>query len=58
MPSGRKKTNEDLLKERLKIEIAEELGLADKIRRDGWGQLSATETGRIGGILARRLGKT
>jgi len=41
--------------EALKMEIAEELGLADKIRKYGWGSLSSAESGRIGGILARRL---
>lgn len=37
-----------------KYEIAKELGLFDKILTDGWGALSATESGRIGGILAQR----
>ncbi len=35
-----------------KLEIAEELGLADKVRRVGWGGLTAAETGRIGGLLS------
>ena len=45
----------ELLKERLKLEIAEELGLEEKIRQGGWGELNAVEAGRIGGLLARRL---
>ena len=40
--------------ESLKYEIAEELGLLDKVLDKGWKQLSAKETGRIGGLLARR----
>ncbi len=38
----------------IKIEIAEELGLLEKVREYGWGGLSAKETGRIGGLIARR----
>lgn len=49
------KDEDALLKERLKLEIAEELGLAEKIRQGGWGELNAVEAGRIGGLLARRL---
>lgn len=39
----------------LKYEIATELGLLEKLVENGWGGLSAQETGKIGGILARRL---
>lgn len=42
-------------RELLKLEVAEELGLLDKINSSGWGSLNAIETGRIGGILAARL---
>ena len=35
-------------------EIAEELGLSDKVKREGWGGLSAEETGRIGGLMTKR----
>ncbi|MBR6221667.1 MAG: small, acid-soluble spore protein, alpha/beta type [Clostridia bacterium] len=41
--------------ERLKYEAAEELGLTERLTRVGWGGLTAGETGRIGGIVARRL---
>ncbi len=40
--------------ELVKYEIAKELGLFDRVMQNGWGSLSAKETGRIGGILARR----
>ena len=40
--------------DRLKYEIAEELGLLDRVMADGWRSLSSKETGRIGGLLARR----
>ena len=38
----------------MKYEIAEELGLLDKVNDTGWKSLTAKESGRIGGILARR----
>ncbi len=41
-------------REVLKWEIAAELGLDQKIIDNGWRSLSAAESGRIGGILARR----
>ncbi|WMJ86184.1 small, acid-soluble spore protein, alpha/beta type [Anaerocolumna sp. MB42-C2] len=40
--------------EKLKYEIATELGLLDKVKSDGWKSLSAKETGRIGGIMTKR----
>lgn len=49
---------EELSEEELvKYEIAKELGLFDRVMQDGWGSLSAKETGRIGGILAKRRKK-
>ena len=42
---------------RLKYEIAEELGLLDKLKQVGWAGLSAAESGRIGGIIAARKKK-
>ena len=40
--------------EKMKYEIAEELGLLDRVLEDGWKTLSAKETGRIGGLMTRR----
>lgn len=40
--------------EKLKYEIAEELGLLDKVNTLGWKGLTAKETGRIGGIMTKR----
>ena len=40
--------------ERMKYEIAEELGLLDRVREYGWKSLSAKETGKIGGMMTRR----
>ncbi len=41
-------------KEQMKYEIAQELGLLDRVVRQGWKSLSAKETGRIGGLMTRR----
>ena len=50
-----KQLNEqELIREKIKYEIAEELGLRDKVDEYGWGGLTAEETGRIGGIMTRR----
>ena len=43
------------LKDKMKYEIAEVLGLLDRVKKDGWKSLSAKETGRIGGIMTRRM---
>ncbi|MCI6092294.1 alpha/beta-type small acid-soluble spore protein [bacterium] len=40
--------------EKIKYEIAEELGLLDKVLEDGWRSLSAKETGRIGGLMSKK----
>ncbi|MFZ5611395.1 hypothetical protein P378_07645 [Desulforamulus profundi] len=41
----------------LKLEIAEELGLAEKVQKEGWGGLTSAESGRIGGIITQRAKK-
>lgn len=40
--------------EKMKYEIASELGLLDKVMKDGWKSLTAKDTGRIGGIMTKR----
>ena len=56
--SGKKNKKIDLKnlepEEKLKYEIAEELGLLDRVMQDGWRSLSSKETGRIGGMITRR----
>lgn len=39
--------------ERLKYEIAMELGLYEKVLETGWRSLTAKESGRIGGLMNR-----
>ncbi len=38
----------------MKYEIADELGLTDKVKEAGWKGLTAKETGRIGGLMTKR----
>jgi small acid-soluble spore protein F (minor alpha/beta-type SASP) len=40
--------------EKLKYEIASELGLLEKVNNGGWKSLTAKETGRIGGLMTKR----
>ena len=40
--------------DQLKYEIAEELGLLDKVVKNGWKSLSSKESGKIGGVMASR----
>lgn len=56
MPKTKKKIELDKLSpdELLKYEVAAELGIFDKVMRDGWQSLTARETGRIGGLVAKK----
>ncbi len=40
--------------ERLKFEIAEELGLGERVINEGWRCLTSKESGRIGGLITKR----
>ena len=40
--------------DKLKFEIAEELGLKDRVLAGGWKCLTSKESGRIGGLIARK----
>lgn len=56
--SGKKEKRIDLNEltsdEKVKYEIAEELGLLDRVLEHGWKSLSSKETGRIGGLMTKR----
>ena len=47
-------TKNEMLREVLKYEIAEELGLTEKIESCGWSGLTAEETGRVGGLMTKK----
>ena len=61
MPKHKKKpekmTELERERESLKLEIAEELGLGDKIRELGWQELTAREAGRVGGRMWQHLSR-
>lgn len=40
--------------ESLKLEIAAEIGVYDKVMQGGWKSLTSKESGRIGGIMTKR----
>ena len=52
--SNKALTEAEKLREKMKYEIAEELGLTEKVEQLGWGGLTAEETGRIGGVMTKR----
>ncbi|MFT8316577.1 MAG: small, acid-soluble spore protein, alpha/beta type [Clostridium sp.] len=54
LKSNRELTEMEKLRENIKYEIAEELGLSEKIDELGWSGLTAEETGRIGGLMTKR----
>jgi len=51
---GKKKDKPKSINDILKYEIAEELGLMDKVNSTGWKSLTAKESGKIGGIVTKR----
>ena len=40
--------------EKIKYEVAEELGLLDRVLDQGWKSRTSKETGRIGGLVTKR----
>ncbi|MCI8342166.1 MAG: small, acid-soluble spore protein, alpha/beta type [Firmicutes bacterium] len=53
--SDKKLTLEALTEDdKMKYEIAAEMGLIDKVKKGGWKSLTAKESGKIGGIMAAR----
>ncbi|WP_139904341.1 small, acid-soluble spore protein, alpha/beta type [Clostridium thermarum] len=57
LKTNKELTEEEKLREKIKYEIAEELGLKEKVDALGWSGLTAEETGRIGGIMTKRKKK-
>ncbi len=42
-------------KEKLKLEMAKELGLFEKVKKYGWKSLTSKESGRIGGKISAKI---
>lgn len=58
MPLERLSDDEAILKlamEKYKMEVAEKLGLKEKVEEQGWESMSTAECGRIGGKMSTRL---
>lgn len=51
---SKKKAKVETVTDKLKYEIADELGLTEKIKEVGWAGLTAKESGRIGGLITVR----
>lgn len=54
MSKKKSKNKIETVTDKLKYEIADELGLTDKIKEVGWAGLTAKESGRIGGLITVR----
>ncbi|WP_061993885.1 small, acid-soluble spore protein, alpha/beta type [Clostridium sp. ATCC 25772] len=54
LKSNRELTPYEKLREKMKYEIAEELGLKDKVEKHGWSSLTTEESGRIGGLMTKK----
>ena len=52
--SNKRLSDQEIAREKIKYEIAEELGLTQKVKECGWSGLTSGETGRIGGIMTQR----
>lgn len=40
--------------EKMKYEVAEELGLLDQVLKEGWRSLTSKQTGKIGGLVTKK----
>lgn len=39
----------------MKFEIASELGIAEKVRSQGWSTMTSADCGRVGGQMVRKM---
>jgi len=40
--------------EKMKYEVAEELGLLEQVLQNGWRSLTSKQTGKIGGLVTKK----
>lgn len=40
--------------EKMKYEVAKELGLLDQVLKEGWRSLTSKQTGKIGGLVTKK----
>jgi len=41
--------------DRMKFEVASELGITDRVRSTGWSTMTSADCGRVGGQMVRRM---
>lgn len=41
--------------DRMKFEVASELGIADRVRSSGWSTMTSADCGRVGGQMVRKM---
>lgn len=41
--------------DRMKFEIASELGIAETVRQQGWSTMTSADCGRVGGHMVRKM---
>ncbi|MPN48285.1 Small, acid-soluble spore protein C2 [bioreactor metagenome] len=41
--------------DRMKFEVASELGIAEQVRSTGWSTMTSADCGRVGGQMVRRM---
>lgn len=41
--------------DRMKFEVASELGIAETVRQNGWATMTSADCGRVGGHMVRRM---
>ena len=41
--------------DRMKLEIASELGIAERVSSAGWSTITSADCGRVGGQMVRRM---
>ena len=41
--------------DRMKLEVASELGISERVRSQGWSTMTSADCGRVGGQMVRRM---
>ncbi|GBG55556.1 alpha/beta-type small acid-soluble spore protein [bacterium BFN5] len=41
--------------DRMKFEVASELGIAEQVRSSGWSTMTSADCGRVGGQMVRKM---
>jgi hypothetical protein len=41
--------------DRMKLEVASELGIAERVRSNGWATMTSADCGRVGGQMVRKM---